>query len=218
MDPKRGLKSTGSLSPKLGAKPEPKGGAAASPLPQRSTAFQDAFERLERDIHQLRVDFERFFNGALPFPPEEQRNRVHNHLRYLRNVSGMGVAESFQLGNIEARFNSYNELFNRRMRDLEEGRKKVVHLPPPPAPAYDPDQGIVLGDRMPEAAVEALYRGLVSSGDGARIDLGSFRAYLGKQIDAIRQKTGCSDVQFRLALEDGKLKLKARPLAAAPRG
>ena len=49
-------------------------------------------------------------------------------------------------------------------------------------------------------------------------DLGSFRAYLGKQVDAIRQKTGCSDVQFRLALEDGKLKLKARPLAASPRG
>jgi len=218
VDPKRGLKSTGNLSPQLGARPQPKGGSAPGPTPQRSAAFQEAFERLERDIQQLRVDFERFFNGALPIPPEELRHRVHNHLRYLRNASGMGVAESFQLGNIEARFNSYNELFNRRMRDHEEGRKKVVHVPPPEKPAYDPDQGIVLGDRMPEAAVEALYRGLVSSGDGARLDLGSFRTYLGKQIDAIRQKTGCSDVQFRLALEDGKLKLKARPLAASPRG
>jgi hypothetical protein len=33
-------------------------------------------------------------------------------------------------------------------------------------------------------------------------------------VSAIREKTGCSEVQFRLAAEDGKIKLKARPVAA----
>jgi len=33
-------------------------------------------------------------------------------------------------------------------------------------------------------------------------------------VTAIREKTGCAAVQFRLATEDGKVKLKARPVAA----
>jgi hypothetical protein len=33
-------------------------------------------------------------------------------------------------------------------------------------------------------------------------------------VAALREKTGCREVQFRLATEDGKVKLKARPVAA----
>ena len=40
----------------------------------------------------------------------------------------------------------------------------------------------------------------------------SFQTYLRRQTEAIRQKTGCDEVQFRVAEEDGKLKLKARPV------
>jgi len=67
--------------------------------------------------------------------------------------------------------------------------------------------------------VAALYHGLAGgdAGDkreGPRFDLASFGSYLERQAAAIRVKTGCEEVQFRLAAEDGKLKLKARPLAS----
>lgn len=214
MDPKRGLKATAPIAPKAGLPGKPE---APSPA-KRNAAFSESLERLDRDIQQLRIDFERFFNGALPFPPEELRGRVQTQLRNLRNATGLGHAESFQVGNLEARFNSFNELWNRRLRDQEEGRRRVAHPPPAAAPEYDASQGIVFGDRVPDAAVEALLRGLVAAGEGARFDAATFRSYLGKQIEAIRQKTGCSEVQFRLAVEDGKTKLKARPLGAPPRG
>ena len=62
-------------------------------------------------------------------------------------------------------------------------------------------------------AVEALYQGLASRpGDGPKFDLDSFEKYLARQVAALREKTGCDQVQFRLAEEDGKLKLKARPV------
>jgi hypothetical protein len=35
-------------------------------------------------------------------------------------------------------------------------------------------------------------------------------------VSALKAKTGCDEVQFRLADEDGKLKLKARPVASRP--
>ena len=39
----------------------------------------------------------------------------------------------------------------------------------------------------------------------------SFQSYLKKQASQIRKKTGCEQVRFRIASEDGQLKLKAKP-------
>jgi hypothetical protein len=194
----------------------PADAAPASPGRRQVPGLSETFDKLSRDIHQLRVDFERFFNGALPFPPEELRGRVQAQLRSLRGMNLVAAVDNFRLGDLEARFNSYNELFNRRLRDTEEGRQPAARPAPGPAPQrFDPAAGIVVGDRIDPEAAEALYRGLATSpGDSPRFDLDSFQTYLTRQVAAIREKTGCTQVQFRLASEDGKLKLKARPVAA----
>lgn len=214
MDPKR--------SPRGGPGPSSPPGAPARPAPGvpapagRRPSFGEALDLLGRDIQQLRVDFERFFSGALPFPPDDLRGRVQAQIRNLRNANLTAPVDSFRLGDFEARFNSYNELFNRRLRDREEGRQPGMRHVPPPAPRrYDPAQGIVFGERIDPEAAEALYQGLAAvPGDSPRFDLDSFQTYLARQVSAIREKTGCTQVQFRLAAEDGKVKLKARPVAA----
>jgi hypothetical protein len=191
-------------------------GMAASALPGRQPSFGEALDHLNRDLQQLRVDFERFFNGSLLAPPDELRGRVQAQLRNLRGVNMTSAVDSFRLGDLEARFNSYNELFNRRLRDREEGRLPGVrHAPPPPAARrFDPIQGILFGERIDPDGAEALYQGLAAAPGGAPgFDLDSFQTYLSRQVAAIRDKTGCAEVQFRLSPEDGKLKLKARPVA-----
>lgn len=201
--------------------------AALSGLPGRADQVKaagpsvaEALDRLAAEIRQLRVDFERFFSGALLVPPDELRRRVQAQLRQLRQVNAMTAVERFRLGDLEARHNSYDELFSRRLRDHEEGRLRAGHAPPPPArprpePRYDPAAGIVVGPDPDPRAVAALYEGLTAGGERPRFDLASFGSYLQRQAAAIRGKTGCANVQFRLAAEDGKLKLKARPLAPA---
>ena len=73
--------------------------------------------------------------------------------------------------------------------------------------------GIVITDRIDEAAVEALYQGLQRQQSGApAMDRATFRGYIARQVEVIREKTGCRSVQFRLAAEEGKLKLKAKPV------
>lgn len=210
MDPKR--------SPRAGLGPLHAQGQPSKPDSGRpaAPALGEALDQLGRDIQQLRIDFERFFNGALPFPPEELRGRVQAQIRVLRGHKGASPVDSFRMGDLEARFNSYNELYNRRVRDAEEGRHPAARpVPPPPTRRYDPAQGIVLGDRVDPEAAEALYQGLVTApGEAPRFDLDSFQTYLARQVSAIREKTGCSQVQFRLATEEGKVKLKARPVTA----
>ncbi|HEY4596240.1 MAG TPA: MXAN_5187 C-terminal domain-containing protein, partial [Thermoanaerobaculia bacterium] len=218
VDPKRSPKG-GVLNPQP-FQPARSGAAGARPgasAPRQAPGLGDVLDQLGRDIQQLRVDFERFFNGALPFPPEELRGRVQAQIRQLRSMSNLATAvDNFRLSDMEARFNSYNELFNRRLRDTEEGRHSAARPAAPPPPRhYDPGQGIVFGDRIDPQAAEALYQGLAASpGEGPRFDLDSFQTYLARQVTAIREKTGCAQVQFRLAAEDGKIKLKARPVAA----
>jgi hypothetical protein len=234
VDPKRNPRSgmAGSSPASAGA-----GGTAGSATAAGKSAqakgsppptVSEAIDRLAAGIRQLRVDFERFFSGALPFPPDDLRRRVQAELRQLRNINAMTAVERFRLGDLEARHNSYDELFSRRLRDREEGRLRAGQASPvpphPPAPQarYDPGAGIVIGPRPDPAAVAALYEGLTTvgaasgGGEPPRFDLASFGSYLQRQAAAIRDKTGCAEVQFRLAAEDGKLKLKARPMASGP--
>ena len=165
------------------------------------------------EIRQLQVDFERFFNGGLPLPPEELRNRIQSQLRNLRNTKITAPVETFRLGDLEARFNSYNEMFNRRLRDVEEGRGPHRVVAFVERQRFDPRNGVVLVPDRSRGGRGPLSRARLRRG-GTKFDLDSFQTYLRRQTDAIRQKTGCEEVQFRVAEEDGKLKLKARPVPA----
>ena len=200
----------------------------------------ESIDHLAGEIRQLRVDFERFFSGALLIPPDELRRRVQARLRQLRSLNSMSAVDRFRLGDLEARHNSYDELFTRRLRDREEGRLRggptpmtqMTPLTPPPpssavgngpgaagAPRDTGAGGVVVGADPDPRAVAALYAQVTAAGapgggvEGPRFDLASFGTYLQRQAAAIRAKTGCAEVQFRLAAEDGKLRLKARPLA-----
>lgn len=221
MDPRRPSRpGSGPGLPQTSPSGAAKKPGAAGPVPvpgarRQGPAIAEALDQLQKDIRQLQIDFERFFGGGLPLPPEELRGRIQLQLRNLRNTNINAAVENFRLNDLEARFNSYNELFNRRLRDREEGRHQPHRAIVADRPRFDPKGGIVFGNKIDPDAAEALYHGLASGpGDGPKFDLNSFQSYLSRQAAAIREKTGCDEVQFRVAEEDGKLKLKARPVPA----
>jgi hypothetical protein len=196
--------------------PRPGGSAAARPgaAPPEPVASAEAeLDHLAAAIDRFKLEGEKFFNGATPTPPEDLRVKVGRELRALRQRTLKSAAEEFRLGSLEARFNSLAELHGRRLREREEGRG--MHHRPVVAPAkrYDAEAGIVLDRDLEAPAVAALLAGLARGGAAAP-DLESFRGYLARQLDAIREKTGATEVQFRVDLEEGKMKLKARPLGA----
>lgn len=187
--------------------------SAAAPPPTRLEPR--ALDHLEQAIESLKVEFERFFNGGLAVPPTELKERVGKDLKRLRERPIQNFADRFRLQQLEARYNAYGELQNRRLRNREEGRGPTPSAIVTSAPSQvDLSEGVVLDARLDSARVEALFAGLVRQGDGSRFDLDTFRSYLAQQVSAIGAKTGCREVRFRLALEDGKPKLKAKPIAA----
>lgn len=169
-----------------------------------------AIDRLEDDVRVLRIEYEKFFNGALEVPPEELRHRLAAELRRLRLGGGAkSVADDFRLSSLEAQFNAHADRYARRLREREEGRHaaRVVAAPPKPEGPV-----VVSGQEVSTAAAEQLYRRLARGDNAPRFDLESFRLYLTRQLTSIQAKTGRAEVEFRIAEEDGQMKLRARPV------
>lgn len=174
---------------------------------ERGKRAKRAVDRLERAVEQFRIDSQRFLAGDLPLPPDELREKIQNELRRLRNSNIQSSALRFRLGSLESKLNSQVQLLGRRIRAREEG-ERTRRPEMEAAKRHDPVKGIVVGREVGSDQAEALYRGL----NNPKMDLDRFRTYLDRQARSIRDKTGCSEIQFRLAVKEGKLKLKAKPI------
>lgn len=77
---------------------------------------------LERGITTLKIEYERYFGGELKRPPVLPRRAVEETLRRLGNADVDKAAERFRLQSLQSRFNSFAELWAKRMQVKEEGR------------------------------------------------------------------------------------------------
>ncbi len=182
----------------------------------RPLSLEARIEEVAARIQRLQVAYRKFFAGALEIPPDQDRDAIERALRALRNVNQKSPVDRFKLANLEAQFNSYREMYGRRLRDLEDARTQSARtsLGAEAAP-IDVEAGVVCSGRPTPDAVNALYEGLARR--GGKVELETFRSYLDKQMAGIRKKTGASTVQFRLVEEGGKVKLKAKPIGARHR-
>lgn len=168
-------------------------------------------DSLEENIRLLKLEYDKYFVGANDLPPVSQQEQLQRTVRTLRGQM-QGSVDRFRLSSLEARLNSYVEMFNRRVRAIEEGRERRggIRMDYTP-PKHDPMSGITIGQQVGEAEAAALYAPLFDE-QAKKIDLPSFQKYLQKQADQLRSKAGCEQVKFRLSREKGRLKLKARPV------
>lgn len=167
-------------------------------------------EQTELAIARLRREFEKYFSGANDLPPHELETKVLAQISRLR-TGVRNASDQFRVNSLEARFSSYRELYRRRLREAEEGRnRRAAKARPTEAP--DPRSGVRIEGEITEQAALSLYRGLYGHEDAPAVGLPQFRRYLEQQVSRIRQRTGCDGIVFRLAEDNGKQRLKAKPL------
>lgn len=192
-------------------------------------ALADDLDRLDVSIRQLQVKWDLFFNGAEKKPPSDLQGQVEQLVRRYANAEIRNNGDRFRYQSLCARFSTFNELWQKKLRAREEGRAFGMHglraeqlppPPPPPPPASRPPAGAPSGEfRVADAgrdasSVRALYERFVAerqrAGEAGAPAFDSFRELIAKQTERIRQEKGAAAVDFRLETKDGKVSLKAR--------
>ncbi|MFI5183481.1 MAG: MXAN_5187 C-terminal domain-containing protein [Vicinamibacteria bacterium] len=194
-------------------------------------SFTEDLEALEKSIRQLQIEWEKFFGGVEKKPPVDLRTRVENMLRKHDFGDIRNNTERFRFMNLTARYNTFNELWNKRLRAIEEGRPVGLHgraalaamaaAPPPPVRAPAPSAGRSSEVRVgsPEgdtSAVQELFARFLEArqeiGEKGNVKFESFQKLIAQQAGRILAEKGASAVDFRLETKDGKVSLKAKPV------
>lgn len=193
-------------------------------------ALQDDLDRLDTSIRQLQVKWELFFNGQEKKPPAELQSQVESLVRRYANAEIRNNGERFRYQSLTARFTTFNELWQKRLRAREEGKVFGMHglraermpppAPPPPAerrpagPGAAPGEYRVSNPAQDTTAVKALYERYVEerrrAGEAGAPGFDSFRELIAQQTARIRSEKGAEAVDFRLETKGGKVALKAR--------
>jgi hypothetical protein len=193
-------------------------------------ALAEDLDRLETAIRQLQVKWDLFFAGAEKKPPLDTQAQVEQLIRRYANQEIRNNGERFRYQGLTARFTTFSELWQKRLRAREEGKVFGMHglraekLPPPPPPRELPHEHHpapaapaefrVADARRDTDSIRSLYERFVTekarTGDSAAPAFESFRQLIAKQADRIRAEKGAQAVDFRLETKDGKVSLKAR--------
>ena len=174
-------------------------------------AFQEDMMRLQRYFRLLEREYEQWFSGALPKPPSETLKIVEGLVRKYNSSPPRNLSEQSLFSMLQARFTTYMEMWNRRTRLKEEGRlpggreEKVKRVAAPssrPAAPTDPFREVF--DSFVAAKRQA---GEATS----KLNYEAFRKTLEKQADQLRESRGFKNVNFGVAVKDGKVSVVARP-------
>ena len=90
-------------------------------------ALQEDLDRLDVTLRQLQVKWDLFFNGAEKKPPSDLQTQVEALIRRHANVEIRNNGDRFRYQGLSARFTTFNELWQKRLRAREEGKVFGVH-------------------------------------------------------------------------------------------
>jgi len=192
-------------------------------------ALSDDLDRLDQSIRQLQVKWDMFFAGQEKKPPNELQRDIERLIRQYAYQEIRNNGDRFRYQSLTARYNTFNELWQKRLRAREEGKVFGMHglkaekLPPSPPPAPPPAPGRAgsggsdqyrIGDASRDAAaVRALYNQYVAErqklGEGGAPAFESFQQLISQQTSKILGK-GAKAGDFRLDTKGGKVSLKAK--------
>ena len=197
-------------------------------------AVPEDLDQLESGIRQLQIEWEKFFAGIEKKPPAELKRRVEGLVKRYAYAEIRNNGDRFRYQSLASRYNTFAELWAKRLRAIEEGRPAGLHgarVPPPPPPPPAPNSAAAAAAaraaagageyrvRHPDqdaAAVRNLYQQFVearrSTGETGAVKFESFQKLIAQQASRMLAEKGAKAVDFRLETKDGKVSLKAKPV------
>jgi hypothetical protein len=193
---------------------------------------------LERDIRQLKIEYDQYFGGGRKRPPTEIEWRIELIVkRYGERGGDMKFAQRFRFNNLSQTYAKYKDIFRKRVQQKEEGKiqrhfgaaakeieaertRKLAEARPAAAPAAAAGYG-ASAFRMtcskPETEgdkVEQLFQALIQAKQQAgeeteKLSRASFNEFVRKKTKDLQKQKNCNVVEYVVETVDGQVKLKA---------
>jgi hypothetical protein len=190
---------------------------------------------LERDIRQLKIEYDQFFGGGRKRPPNEIEWRIELVVKKYGERSGdMKYGQRFRYNNLTQTYAKYKDIFRKRMKKKEEGTVQrhfgaaakaieaerarklseanerystvVAESPVFRMVCSEPERETDKVDKLFHAFVEAKKH---AGEDIARLNYPDFLEFVRNKTKDLQRQKGCCEVEYVVETIDKQVKLKA---------
>ncbi len=195
--------------------------------------IDEELSQLERDIRQLKIEYDMYFGGGRKRPPTEIEWRIELIIkRYAERGGEMKYNQRFRFSNLSQTYAKYKDVFRKRLAQREEG--KVQRHFGAAAKAIEAErakaQAATVAAASAEAAklfrvvctapekeadkVEQLYEAFVRAKKEAgeemhKMTRAGFNEFVRKKTKDLQKQKNCKEVEYVVETVDGQVKLKA---------
>jgi predicted DNA-binding protein (UPF0251 family) len=162
---------------------------------------------LERALKEHIRKWEMYFSGVDRVPPQEQRERINRRIRLLAEQTVNRRAEQFRIEQLQHRFMTYSQNWERMLREREEGRAVQPHTDHDAAANGAAASSV---DKAEERSLFDQYRTAKSDrGLDVGVDRETFDQQIAEQRKKIEERLG-RKVRFEVQIENDKVRVVAR--------
>jgi hypothetical protein len=196
--------------------------------------IDEDLSQLERDIRQLKIEYDMYFGGGRKRPPTEIEWRIELIVkRYGERGGDMKFGQRFRFSNLSQTYAKYKDVFRKRLAQREEGKvqrhfgaaakaieaeraKAQAATAAAAASAETPKVFRVVCTAPEKEAdkVEQLYDAFVRAKQEAGEEMGKmtragFNEVVRKKTKDLQKEKNCNEVEYVVETVDGQVKLKA---------
>ena len=191
---------------------------------------------LERDIRQLKIEYDMYFGGGRKRPPTEIEWRIDQVVRrYSERGGDLKYGQRFRFSNLSQTYAKYKDMFRKRLAQREEGKvqrhfgaaakaieaeRAKAQPAPQEAPATtgaeeakefrmvcsEPEKETEKVDKLYEAFLSAKQ---TAGEETAKLTRAGFNEFVRKKTKDLQKQKQCRDVEYVVEIVEGAVKLKA---------
>jgi hypothetical protein len=198
--------------------------------------IDEDLSQIEKDIRQLKIEYDQYFGGGRKRPPTEIEWRIDLLVkRYNERGGELKSHQRFRFNNLAQTYAKYKDIFRKKTKQKEEGtiqrhfgaaareieaartREKEAeeHAVAAVAGADSPAFRMTCSEPERETEkVEQLYQAFLQAKQTAgeatgKLSRSSFNEFVLKKTKELQKQKNCRDVEYVVEVVEGQVKLKA---------
>ena len=188
--------------------------------------IEEDLGQIERDIRQLKIEYDQYFGGGRKRPPSEIEWRIDQMMkRYAERGGELKFAQRFRFNNLSQTYAKYKDIFRKKLQQKEEGKvqrhfgaaakaieaERTLKQEAEAGAAFritcsEPDREKDKVDQLYHAFLEAKQKAGENTG---KLTQASFNEFVRKKTKDLRKQKDCREVEYVVEVVEGQVKLKA---------